>query len=64
MTDAHSSGELAGRSEISSVTNAHCDINRVVGLDLLASTMQLLLASLVPETYEEYIREHVSLKKA
>lgn len=38
MTDARSSGEPGGRDEMSLATNAHCDINWVVGLGMLAST--------------------------
>lgn len=56
MTDAHCSGEVV------SATNTRSDIYRVGDLGTLASAMQLLQASLVPQIREEARRVYVPIK--
>lgn len=61
VTYAHCAGEPGGRCKMASATK--CDISLVIALGRLANAMQLLIASLVPETYEESCTVYVPLKE-
>lgn len=48
--------------QVTSATNTHSDINQVGVLGKLASAMQLLQASLIPQTYEEFPTVYAQIK--
>lgn len=54
MTHAHGVHLQGGRGETASASETSSDINQAISLGRSEITMNLLRASHIPETYEEY----------